>query len=328
MSLNEVNSILTLFRASIHLDHNVIRHRHRHRLETKIRRDRPSRSPEIHPRPPLGTLITNLPDATPNLQATYIPFIFDAPPATATNAELGTLRGHFALKNPHYTALADTCDPSTQTFDQEVMILFNSPIESYVTPSFYTHSKPLDGKLVPTWFFSAVQVYGTLSFPSSPSFLQSQVEDLTRHGEEHLMQFPAKQTWKISDSPKEFRDYKMKAIVGVEIKITRMEGKGKFGQEIKAGDQMGCIRGFEAMKTECGKDMAGQIEDSMRKDEGRVDVLEKEMGLVQGKKVKGKFGWYLTAAKGDGSMKDTKWPNVMVMVAIFILGLILALVKC
>jgi hypothetical protein len=47
-----------------------------------------------------------------------------------------------------------------------------------------------------------------------------------------------------------------KAIVGVEIKITRMEGKGKCGQEITAGDQMGCVRGFEAMGTQCGKEMS------------------------------------------------------------------------
>lgn len=117
-----------------------------------------------------------------------------------------------------------------------------------------------------------------------------------------------------------------KEIVGVEIKITRMEGKGKFGQEITAGDQMGCVRGFEAIGMECGKEMAKQIEVSMRKDEKRVGVQEREAGLVQGKKVKGKFGWYFTAVKTGGVMEQHgQWlMGVAIAVAGFLIGLIAA----
>lgn len=119
-----------------------------------------------------------------------------------------------------------------QTLEQEIMILFNSPTESYVSPSFYFHSKPLDGKIVPTWFFSYVQVYCTLTIhaatngPSIKDFLHKQVKDLTRHSEEYLMGFLAKQLWKVSDAPAPFTDILMKRIVGLEIKITRLEGKG------------------------------------------------------------------------------------------------------
>ena len=63
---------------------------------------------------------------------------------------------------------------------------------------------------MPTWFFSAVQVYGTLTIhPSTTSaaatqFLSKQIDDLTRHSEEYLMQFLAEQAWKVSDAPEGF----------------------------------------------------------------------------------------------------------------------------
>jgi hypothetical protein len=183
------------------------------------------------------------------------------------------------------------------------MLLFTSPIKSYVSPSFYTHTKPKSGEVVSTWFFSAVQVYGTLKFHTSSTFLQSQVEDLTCHGEQHLMGFPANQAWKVSDAPQAWREGQMKRIIGVEVAVTRMEGKGKFGQEVAAGDQMGCMRNFEAMGTDEGKEMAKQIETSMRKNPLRVGALEEEKGRVQGPKVKGKFDWYFTAVEGGEKTK-------------------------
>jgi predicted FMN-binding regulatory protein PaiB len=107
-------------------------------------------------------------------------FMLDASEAPASDdaspPPLGALRGHIARKNPHAIASIAACysqdsDPTetatSQALDQEVMIVFNSPVESYVSPSFYTHSKPLDGKVIPTWFFSAVQVYGNLTIHAS-----------------------------------------------------------------------------------------------------------------------------------------------------------------
>lgn len=92
------------------------------------------------------------------------------------------------------------------------------------------------------------------------------------------MGFPADQVWKADDAPANFRKMLMKAILGLEITITRVEGKGKFGQEIRSGDQMGCICGFEAMGTNKGQQMGRDIVKSMEKDSKRVGVLEKESG--------------------------------------------------
>jgi transcriptional regulator len=296
---------------------------------------------------PLGILTTHLSaNATmspplPLLQATHIPFNFDMPstPNAVGDAQsLGTLRGHIARRNPHTKALINAQSPQAQdedeqaeettahTLDQEVMILFNSPTESYVSPSFYTHTKPLNGKVVPTWFFSSVQVYGTLTLHRSPKaastqqFLKKQLEDLTRHGEEYLMDFPRNEAWKVSDAPLKFRELLMNNIVGLEVKITRMEGKGKFGQEVDARDQMGCLRGFESMGTDTRCTMARQIAECMRKDEKRVPIYEVEAkkGLVKGRKVKGPFGWYYTAAEKGKEMNNGLWA---VFVGLVILGI-------
>jgi transcriptional regulator len=89
-------------------------------------------------------------------------------------------------------------------------VLFTSLSESYVTPNFYTHTKPLPGKVVPTWFFSAVQIYGTrkvihdTSDPATKAFLLRQTAELTQHGEWYLMDSSPTQAWRISDSPTEF----------------------------------------------------------------------------------------------------------------------------
>jgi transcriptional regulator len=225
-----------------------------------------------------------------------------------------------AFRNPHTIALLAAVDPSTQVLEQEVMLLFTSPIESYVSPSFYTHTKPKSGEVVPTWFFSAVQVYGTLKFHTSSTFLQSEVEDLTRHGEQHLIGFPANQAWKVSDAPQAWREGQMKRIIGIEIAVTRMEGKGKFGQEVAGGsDQMGCMRGFEALGTDGGKEMAKQIEASMGKNPLRVGALEEEKGRVQGSKVIGKFGWYFTAVEGE---KETGHQGLFVGATYLVLCLV------
>jgi transcriptional regulator len=275
---------------------------------------------------PLGVLTTHLSTNAslspplPLLQATHVPFVLDTPETSSENGDpqlLGMLRGHIARKNPHAKALMNvlpiqiqedgTEEVEAQTIEQEIMIVFNSPIDSYVSPSYYTHTKPLNGKVVPTWFFSSVQVYGTLTIHASPratstqNFLKKQVVDLTRHGEEYLMGFPESKAWKVSDAPEKFAELLMNSIVGLEVKITRIEGKGKFGQEIDARDQMGCIRSFEALGTDTGRKMAHEISQCMRKDEKRVAVYEAETkkDLVQARKVKGPFGWYYPTSEAE-----------------------------
>jgi transcriptional regulator len=166
-----------------------------------------------------------------------------------SSTELGTLRSHFAKFNPHCKAIVEdiqTRGPSNGSLEQEVCILFNGPIDSYVTPKFYVETKPTTGKVVPTWNYSAVQAYGKATFyfyvknPDTISFLQKQVENLTKHGEETIMGYTGgenPEAWKVTDAPSIFIEHLMKKITGIEIKIDRLEGKFKMNQEVAKGDR-------------------------------------------------------------------------------------------
>jgi predicted FMN-binding regulatory protein PaiB len=130
---------------------------------------------------PLGTLITAFQSKTfPSIQCTHLPWLLDVTDE-GSDTELGNLRGHFAKANPHCQAIVEdvqTRGPSNGSLEQEVCVLFNGPIHSYVTPKFYVETKPKTGKVVPTWNYSAVQAYGKATFyfdtknPDTISFLQ------------------------------------------------------------------------------------------------------------------------------------------------------------
>jgi transcriptional regulator len=77
----------------------------------------------------------------------------------------------------------------------EVLIVFTSPVDHYITPNFYTESKPAKGRVAPTWNYAAVQVYGRASIyydtkdEQTELFLRQQLGDLAQLGEEGIMGF-------------------------------------------------------------------------------------------------------------------------------------------
>jgi transcriptional regulator len=205
---------------------------------------------------PLGILTTAITSSKyPLLQCTHIPWVYDV------NEEgLGVLRGHLARNNPHAKAMIEAIAGfNTALLQEEVMVLFNAPHHSYVTPQFYVQSKPADGKVVPTWNYAAAQIYGRATIYSKDSeFILQQVNDLTdqeeaREGKER--------TWKVEDAPERYINLLSKAIIGIKIEVTRLEGKYKMSQEMGAEDRQGVIDGFEAKKTDLGRAMAKTIKE-------------------------------------------------------------------
>ncbi|CAI7563939.1 unnamed protein product [Penicillium glandicola] len=89
-------------------------------------------------------------------------------------------------------------EPKTSTghtLPGEVLIVFTSPVDHYITPNFYTESKPATGRVAPTWNYAAVQVYGRATIyhnsqdEQTELFLRRQLGDLARLGEEEAMGF-------------------------------------------------------------------------------------------------------------------------------------------
>lgn len=162
----------------------------------------------------------------------------------------------------------------------EVLVLFNGPVHHYITPKFYTESKPATGKVVPTWNYSAVQAYGKAtvfldSSPESTNFLSSQIDALSDHAESTLMGHTGTDgrlgPWKVADAPERYISLLQKAIIGIQVDITRLEGKFKMSQEMGAGDRAGVVEGFEKLNTETGKKMAQTAIQREAIAQGRVD---------------------------------------------------------
>jgi transcriptional regulator len=222
---------------------------------------------------PLGILITALQSPNfPTLQCTHIPWILDVTDENS-KTELGILRGHLAKANPHSKAMVEAAQkitPSNGALTEEVSVLFNGPVDSYVTPKFYTKTKPETGKVVPTWNYSAIQVYGraTILFDThnehTSSYLQQQITDLTKHSEESIMHYTGGSNptaWEVSDAPSNFIDLLKKSITGIQIEVNRLEGKFKMSQESGQEDRQGVVKGFESLETESGIRMARAVQE-------------------------------------------------------------------
>jgi len=143
--------------------------------------------------------------------------------------ETWRVTGHVARGNPLWRD-AD---------GQSVLLLFQGP-QAYVSPNWYP-SKSQHGKAVPTWNYTMVQVHGTLRAIQDPEWLRAFVTRLTERHE-------AGRTapWHVSDAPPEYIDAMLKAIVGIEIEVTRVEGKFKLSQNRDASDRTGVVLGLEA----------------------------------------------------------------------------------
>lgn len=170
----------------------------------------------------LATLVSMTPDG---LIATHAPLLLEE-----TNGPNGTLVGHLARANPH----GRLADPTVQT-----LVIFQGP-EGYITPSWYA-AKQEHGKVVPTWNYVAIHAYGRLETFDDPSRLLDVVTRLT-----DLHESPRPKPWAVSDAPADFVQGMLKGIVGISLRIERLEGKAKLSQNRPATDRAGVVAGLRA----------------------------------------------------------------------------------
>ncbi|KAF9639892.1 putative transcriptional protein [Lasiodiplodia theobromae] len=219
---------------------------------------------------PLGIIVTSLPSPNfPAIQLSHVPWVLDIPD---DGNGLGKLRGHMAKMNPHSKAIIEAvqaANPSNGSLTEDVVIVFNGPVHHYVTPKFYIKTKPSTGKVVPTWDYTAVQAYGRATVycdsrnPETGAFLQQQVTALSNYAETDIMGYTGEEgkpsAWETSDAPDRFIELLKKNIIGVEIEITKLEGRFKMSQEMDKEDQIGVVQGFRALNTEVGLKMSETV---------------------------------------------------------------------
>jgi len=183
----------------------------------------------------LATLVTLGADG---LIANHMPLVLEPAPAP-----LGTLRGHLSRANsqwrdslPGVSALA----------------IFHGP-EAYITPSWYP-TKDETGRVVPTWNYIVVHAYGPLRTFEDRCLLEQHVRTLT-----NLQEAALPHPWSVDNAPAEFFQSQLNAIIGIEIPITRLEGKWKVSQNRSAPDRAGVVKGLQASGTAVHNTMADLV---------------------------------------------------------------------
>ena len=162
----------------------------------------------------------------------------------------GTLRGHVARANPLWKNFDPTID---------VLAVFQGA-DSYITPSWYP-SKKEHGKVVPTWNYAVVHAYGPLSIIEDAEWLRAHLGELTFQ-QENKRPVP----WAVNDAPDDYIARQLKGIVGIEMPISRIEGKWKVSQNRKDPDRMGVSRGLNFESGEVPSAMSDLVERYGRRD--------------------------------------------------------------
>src|SRR5437660_8022934 len=139
------------------------------------------------------------------LLATMLPFAYE--PAVGDH---GALLGHVARNNDQWRKPAQG----------ESLAIVRGP-DAYVSPSWYA-AKAEHGRVVPTWNYVTAHVYGRLAVHDDPAWVEQNVRDLT---ERHEAGRP--QSWSVDDAPPQFIERQLRAIVGVELLINRIEASFK-----------------------------------------------------------------------------------------------------
>jgi transcriptional regulator len=156
------------------------------------------------------------------LLATMLPFAYEP--------SVPALYGHVARNNDQWRK------PATG----ESLAIVRGP-DAYVSPAWY-ESKREHGRVVPTWNYVTAHVYGRLVVHDDPAWVEDVVRRLTAKHEG----MKGEPVWSVDDAPRPFIEGQLRAIVGLELQITRIEAKSKLSQNRPLADVEGVITGLAA----------------------------------------------------------------------------------
>jgi len=154
------------------------------------------------------------------LIASQIPFLVER------HGDRLTLQGHLARANPQLVDLGG---------GGEALAIFEGP-HAYISPTWYAA-----GPAVPTWNYAAVHAYGPARTIADPDWLRDFVRRLS---ERHEAREPTP-PWRMADLPEAYVRSMLNGITGIEIAVSRIEGKFKLSQNRPAADRPRIIAALE-----------------------------------------------------------------------------------
>ena len=205
---------------------------------------------------PLATLVTA---GSGGLAASHLPLLY-----YRAEAGSGVLRGHMARANPQWREVLP---------GSEALAIFGGP-QHYISPNWYP-SKQEHGKVVPTWNYVVVHAHGTLTIRNEPEWLLENVRALS-----DVHESTSEAPWQVTDAPPEFITNMLKAIVGVEVTITRLEGKWKVSQNRPVADRHGVIRGLESIASPEAAAMAALVKDAIAICNASYEIEKQDVALL------------------------------------------------
>lgn len=124
------------------------------------------------------------------------------------------VRAHLAKANPWVRSL----EPQS-----EVLAIFLAA-SAYVSPLLYP-SRGEDPHVVPTWNYALAQVRAHVTLHDEEEWKLEQVRALTqRFEQEH------DPPWRVDDMDETYRSSQLRGIIGLELSVVSIEGKGKLSQ--------------------------------------------------------------------------------------------------
>jgi transcriptional regulator len=174
-----------------------------------------------------GELITATAEG---LLATFLPLIWEPATGGAADATLGRLMGHVARNNRQWTTAPVG----------EAMVIVRGP-DAYSSPAWYA-TKREHGRVVPTWNYVTVHLHGELVVHDDAAWCERNVRALVDRHEAGRAE-----PWSVDDAPPPYIEGQLRAIVGLEVHVTRIEAKTKLSQNRSKEDVLGAIDGLEAV---------------------------------------------------------------------------------
>jgi transcriptional regulator len=163
-----------------------------------------------------GTLTTF---ASGELGANHYPFLLER-----ADDGSATLVTHLARANPQWRALESGAP---------CLVVFQGP-HAYISPAFYVTTPQ-----VPTWNYTAVHASGVAEVIQDPA----DIEDILVRTVERF-EGERDEPWRY-EIPADFKAQLTRAIVGVRIRVRKLEGKFKLSQNRSAEDYAGVVRAME-----------------------------------------------------------------------------------